>query len=76
VGARRAVVGPSGSGKGWKVTGPGPKASNHKTQQNAINQGRKNVGPKGGEVTIQGRNGKFREGLTIKPGNDPYPPKG
>jgi hypothetical protein len=73
---RRAVVGPSGMGKGWKVTGPGGKTSNHKTQGHAIEQGHKAVGPKGGEVSIQGRNGKFREGLTIKPGNDPYPPKG
>jgi hypothetical protein len=76
VAVRRAVVGPSGSGKGWKVTGPGGKTSNHKTQANAIHQGKKNVGAKGGEVSIQGRDGKFREGLTVRPGNDPFPPKG
>jgi hypothetical protein len=75
-GTRRVVVGPSGTGKGWKSTGPGGKTSSHKTQANAIKQGRKSLGPKGGEVSIQRRNGKFREGLTIKPAKDPYPPKG
>lgn len=29
----------------------------------------------GGEVRIQGRDGKFRDSDTILPGNDPYPPK-
>lgn len=29
----------------------------------------------GGEVTIQGRDGKFRDKDTVPPGNDPYPPK-
>lgn len=75
MGARRAVVGPSGSGKGWKVTGPGG-TSHHRTQENAIGAARKNLGPKGGEVSIQSRKGPFREGLTIKPANDPFPPRG
>ena len=30
----------------------------------------------GGEVTISGRNGQFREKNTVRGGNDPYPPKG
>jgi hypothetical protein len=75
VGARRAVVGPSGSGKGWKVTGPGG-TSHHRTQGNAIKQAPKNLGPKGGEVTIQRENGRIREGRTVSPARDPYPPKG
>jgi hypothetical protein len=29
----------------------------------------------GGELTIQGREGRFREKNTIPPGNDPCPPK-
>ena len=33
----------------------------------------KNAG--GGEVRIQGRNGKWRDSDTVAPGNDPYPPK-
>jgi hypothetical protein len=73
---RRAVVSPSGTGKGWKSTGPGVKTTQHKTQANAVKGGKKNLGPKGGEVTIAGRDGKFREGLTVKPAKDPFPPKG
>lgn len=30
----------------------------------------------GGEVRIQGRDGRFRNSDTIPPANDPYPPKG
>lgn len=69
-------MGPSGTGKGWKTTGPGGQTTKHKTQESAIDQGRKNLGPKGGEISIQGEDGKFREGLTIKPAKDPFPPKG
>jgi len=29
----------------------------------------------GGEVLIQGRNGKWRDSDTVPPGNDPNPPK-
>lgn len=29
----------------------------------------------GGEVRIQGRDGRFRDSDTVAPGNDPYPPK-
>lgn len=29
----------------------------------------------GGEVRIQGRDGKFRDSDTVSPGNDPFPPK-
>jgi len=29
----------------------------------------------GGEVKIQGRDGKFRDSDTVAPGNDPNPPK-
>jgi hypothetical protein len=30
----------------------------------------------GGEVTVQGRDGKFRNKDTVAPAKDPYPPKG
>lgn len=29
----------------------------------------------GGEVRIQGRNGRFRDSDTVAPGNDPFPPR-
>lgn len=29
----------------------------------------------GGEVRIQGRDGRFRDSDTVAPSNDPYPPK-
>ena len=29
----------------------------------------------GGEVRIQGRNGRWRDSDTVAPGNDPYPPR-
>ena len=29
----------------------------------------------GGEVRIQGRNGRIRDSDTVPPANDPYPPK-
>ncbi len=53
------------------------KASSvHSTQKEAENAAKemlRNQG--GGEVTIQGENGRFRDKDTVKPGNDPYPPK-
>jgi len=53
------------------------KASSlHKTQkeaEEAANNMLRNQG--GGELTTSGRNGKFRSKDTVKPGNDPCPPK-
>ena len=53
------------------------KASSlHTTQKDAENAAKemlKNQG--GGELTIQGMNGRFRSKDTIPPGNDPNPPK-
>lgn len=37
-------------------------------RQNLVNQG-------GGELTIQGTDGRFRSKDTIPPGNDPNPPR-
>ncbi|NTW87841.1 MAG: DUF2188 domain-containing protein [Desulfobulbaceae bacterium] len=49
----------------------------HATQSEAIKAAKENLANQGGgEVTIQGVDGKFRVKDTVKPGNDPYPPKG
>ena len=51
-------------------------SSVHETQKDAVDTARdmlKNQG--GGELTIQGTNGKIRSKDTIPPGNDPNPPK-
>lgn len=66
-------------GEGWAVKEPGgEKASSvHSTQQEAIYRAKeivKNLG--GGEVRIQGKDGKWRDSDTVAPGNDPNPPAG
>jgi hypothetical protein len=39
--------------------------------------GRRYLGNEGGgELVTQGRDGRFRDKDTVRPGNDPYPPKG
>ena len=51
-------------------------SSLHNTQQQAIAAARKMLnGSGGGELTVMGVNGKIRSKDTIKPGNDPNPPK-
>ena len=66
------------SNGGWNAKRDGAtKASYHgNTQADAEREAKRmsaNTG--GGEVRIQGRNGKFRDSDTIFPGNDPNPPK-
>lgn len=52
-------------------------SSLHKTQAEAVKAARENLHNQGGgELTIQGRDGKFRGKDTISPGKDPFPPKG
>jgi len=54
----------------------GKASSVHDTQQNAINSARTMLGNQGGgELTVIGINGRIRSKDTIKPGNDPCPPK-
>jgi hypothetical protein len=49
----------------------------HRTQQDAIDAAKDNAARQGGgDVTIQGRDGKFRDKDTVLPAKDPYPPKG
>jgi len=48
----------------------------HDTQADAINAARQNLQNQGGgELTTKGRDGQIRSKDTIKPGNDPNPPK-
>jgi hypothetical protein len=73
---RHVVPNPSG---GWDVKKPGAnRSSTHTaTQREATRRASgivRNSG--GGEVRIHGRNGQIRDSNTIKPGNDPFPPKG
>jgi len=63
---------------GWAVKGPnaGRASSVHTTQraaEQAAKQTVRNLG--GGEVRIQGRDGRWRDSDTVAPGNDPNPPK-
>ncbi len=54
----------------------GKASSVHGTQQNAINSARTMLGNQGGgELTVMGINGRIRSKDTIKPGNDPCPPR-
>lgn len=62
----------------WKITKEGSqRASGYaKTQKEAEQQAKKyssNSG--GGEVRIHGLDGRIRDSDTVKPGNDPNPPK-
>jgi hypothetical protein len=51
-------------------------SSIHDTQGDAEEAARENLKNQGGgELTTQGRDGKFRSKDTIPPGNDPNPPK-
>jgi len=54
----------------------GKASSLHDTQQNATNSARSMLNNQGGgELTTSGRNGKFNSKDTMKPGNDPCPPR-
>ena len=61
---------------GWAVKSPGGKraSSVHSTQHEAeklAKQTVRNLG--GGEVRIQGRDGRWRDSDTVPPGNNPKP---
>ncbi|MCC6237269.1 MAG: DUF2188 domain-containing protein [Dehalococcoidia bacterium] len=63
---------------GWGVRGPNASraSSQHDTQADAIRRAREIVANHGGgEVRIQGRDGRWRDSDTIPQGNDPNPPK-
>ncbi len=72
----RHVV-PNASG-GWAVRKPGADRASAvtKTQGQAEKAAKRMVSNEGGgEVRIHGRDGKIRDSDTVKPGNDPNPPK-
>jgi hypothetical protein len=63
---------------GWAVVAPGAdRASGVYEKQSDAERAAKeivsNLG--GGEVRIQGRDGKWRDSDTVAPGNDPFPPR-
>ena len=63
---------------GWAVkAGGADRASSvHGTQRGAEMAAKRIVGNNGGgEVRIQGRNGRWRDSDTVAPGNDPFPPR-
>ena len=65
--------------EGWAVRGPNADRASDvfDTQRDAIDRAREIVGNLGGgEVRIQGRDGRFRDSDTVPPGNDPFPPRG
>lgn len=65
-------------GKDWAVKKSGAERASGKfdTQREAEQFAKgvvSNLG--GGEVRIQGRDGKWRDSDTVPPGNDPFPPR-
>lgn len=72
----RRVVGPSGRDDlPWQVTG-GTTTTDHRTQEDAERAGRADLRQTGGgELTIQGRDGRIRDSDTVAPGHDPRPPR-
>lgn len=72
---RYVVSNPDG---GWDVKKDhAGHASNHFDRQADAERRAKEIvrNAGGGQVQIQGRNGKWRDGDTVKPGNDPLPPR-
>lgn len=64
--------------KGWAVKAPGARrASSVEPTQAAAERRAKKIVSKlgGGEVRIQGRDGRFRDSDTVPRGNDPNPPR-
>jgi len=63
-------------GNDWAVQGEGNDRATRitRTQKEAINIAREIAKNQGSEVTIQGRDGRFRDKHSY--GNDPHPPKG
>lgn len=65
-------------GDGWAVKRAGVQTpeSRHSTQHEAEQQAKSTVrGLGGGEVRIQGRDGRWRDSDTISPARDPFPPR-
>ena len=72
---RYVVRNPEG---GWDVVAPGAeRASSHHEKQAQAEKAAKEIVANhgGGEVRIQGRDGRWRDSDTVAPGNDPNPPR-
>lgn len=66
---------PDAFGNKWHTTtGNGEHGPSFHTQAEAINYGKAIAQIQKCDLTIQGKNGKFREKNSY--GNDPFPPKG
>ena len=64
--------------EGWAVKKPDAEraSSVHDRQADAERAAKQTVGGLGGgEVRIQGRDGRWRDSDTVAPGNDPNPPR-
>jgi len=62
----------------WEIKKPGADRASAitDTQSAAIDRGRQILSNNGGgELTIKGQNGKIRDSDTVRPGNDPNPPR-
>lgn len=57
----------------WKTTQNGETLSNHRTQGNAIDAGRREAKRDGVDLVTHGRDGRIRSKDSY--GNDPNPPK-
>lgn len=64
-------------GKKWLVKEPdnSKPLSWHRTQGNAENAAKRDLKGIGGQVIIHRPNGQIRDADTVKPGNDPNPPR-
>lgn len=74
--SRRHVV-PNPEG-GWDVKAPGAKraSSHHPSQADAERRAKEIVANDGGgEVVVHRPNGQIRDSDTVRPGNDPNPPR-
>lgn len=60
--------------KGNEASRPSKVYDTQREAEAAAREHLRNQG--GGELTIQGTDGKFRQKDTVPHGNDPYPPKG
>lgn len=74
--SRDRFVSPHSGGWANQRAGASKPASVHKTQKEAIEAARQTLqNSGGGELNVQGRDGRIRSKDTIAPGNDPCPPK-
>lgn len=75
--SNRRTVSPHPEGWSDKNDSSTRPAGVYQTQREAIDAAREHLRNQGGgELTIQGTNGKIRQKDTVPHGNDPFPPKG